>query len=333
MRQLAQAALGAYGLSDARFRLVLDAGNALFRVFDPHPAAAGAASALFEEGQYLLRLHQPNYRTADAIELELAWLAAMRRDADLPVPEPVPALDGKLLTQASIPGGAGERNCSLLRWVKGRSVKLRPQPHHLRSQGQLMARMHNASAKWQPPAGLTPRSYGWDGLFSDDAGSGMPNSEAWALLPPSYLRPFTDVAEKVRQAMDEWGADPAVFGMIHADLGVDANLLFWHGEPRAIDFDEAGLGYFLFDLAVALEYCWGDAAFPRNRDALLDGYVELGSLPEKQLENLELFIAAVEVYWNLWAAGGIHLHPRYREPLSERIERTAGLVFRYLAGC
>lgn len=44
------------------------------------------------------------------------WLAAMRRDADLPVPEPVPALDGRPLTQASMLGVPGERNCSLLRW-------------------------------------------------------------------------------------------------------------------------------------------------------------------------------------------------------------------------
>jgi hypothetical protein len=91
-RQLAQVALNAYGLAEVRFKLVADAGNTLFRVFDP--SSTETADGLFEKGRYLLRVHQPGVQTDAAIELELAWLAAMRQDVDLPVPEPVPTLDG-----------------------------------------------------------------------------------------------------------------------------------------------------------------------------------------------------------------------------------------------
>jgi hypothetical protein len=120
MRRLARVALEAYGLADARYKFVLQAGNTLYRVYDPRPVPTLTANGLFAEGQYLLRIHYPAYQTAEAIELELAWLAAMRREAGLPVPEPVPALDGRLLTQVSVPGIPGGRNCSLLRWLKGR---------------------------------------------------------------------------------------------------------------------------------------------------------------------------------------------------------------------
>jgi Ser/Thr protein kinase RdoA (MazF antagonist) len=331
LRQLAGVALDAYGLGGARLTLLRDAGNTLFRVWAADPTPAAAANDVYEEGQYLLRIHEPGYQAADAIELELAWLAAMCREAQLPVQEPIPALDGRLLIQVSIPGMPMERNCSLLRWVKGRYLKKDIRPHHYRAQGRLMARMHNFAVQWQPPACPTKRRYDWDGLFQDDAGSGVPHREAWLLLPPSCAEPFQIVARRVRQAMDELGQGPDVYGLIHADLGLDANVLFWQGQPRAIDFDDSGFGYWVYDLAVALEHAREDAAFPQYRAALLDGYAEMRSLPQEQIKHLELFMAASDVYWSLWATGGVHLHPRWREGLTGRMERAARLVAGYVA--
>ncbi len=332
MRRLAQVALAAYGIVDARFKLLRQAGNTLYRVYAPGLSIAKTSEDLFEEDQYLLRVHEPGYQEPDAIELELAWLAAMRRDADLPVPEPIPALDGRLLLPVSVPGIPQARNCSLLRWVKGRSLRNRFRPRHLQAQGRLMARLHNFAIRWQPPAGLTKRRFDWDGLFQDDVGSGMPNAEAWKLLSPRDRASFAFVAQQVRDVMDAWGTSPDVYGLIHGDLAVDANLLFWHGQPRAIDFDDSGFGYWVFDLAVALDACWEDAAFPRYREALLDGYAEFRSLPEKQVEQIELFLAALQVYWNLWAIGGTHLYPSLRQEYDERIARNAVLVVRYVRG-
>ncbi len=192
-----------------------------------------------------------------------------------------------------------------------------------------MARLHQFSIQWQPPAGLSKRRFDWDGLFQNDVGSGMPNAEAWALLSPLHRQAFSFVAEQLRQVMEDWGQGLDVFGLIHGDLGVDANLFFWHGEPRAIDFDDSGFGYWVFDLAVALDAYRDDPAYPHYRDALLDGYVEFRALPEKQAERLELFLAGLEVYWNLWAVGGTHLYPSLPPEYGERIAQTADFVVRY----
>lgn len=333
-RQLAQVALDAYGLSEARFKLVVDAGNTLYRVYAPHHASAKTANGLFEKGQYLLRVHQPGVQTNEAIELELAWLAAMRRETDLPVPEPVPTLDGRLLTQASIPGIPEERNCSLLHWVKGRLIT-RTRPYHLRTQGQLMAKLHNFSARWQRPSGLTKRHHDWNGMFRDNPAAGFDLSidEVWAFLPQPYVEPFQVVTQRMRQVMDELGRGPDVYGLIHADLATDANLLFWHGEPRAIDFDESGFGYWMYDLAVALEHCRETGEYARFREALLEGYAEHRPLPEEQLRHLELFTAALDVYLGLWAAGATQVYPLYRETALRRLEHNAGHVVRYVANC
>jgi Ser/Thr protein kinase RdoA (MazF antagonist) len=329
IRRLASVALGEYGTGNARLRLLRQAGNTVFRVWMDDLPKGGADADLFEEGQYLLRVHQPGYQETEAIELELAWLTAMRREADLPVPEPIATLDGRWLLPVSDSAVPGTRNCSLLRWVKGRSVANRFGLYHFRTQGRLMARLHNFSAQWRAPAGLRKRKFDWDGLFQNDVGSGMTNAEAWALLSPRDREAFSFVAERIREVMDEWGQGRDVFGLIHGDLSVDANLLFWRGEPRAIDFDDSGFGYWVFDLGVALDVCRDDPSYPRYRDGLLNGYAEFRSLPERQAEQIELFLAGSQVYWNLWATGGTHLYPSLRGEYGERIARTAQFVVQY----
>jgi Ser/Thr protein kinase RdoA (MazF antagonist) len=332
MRQLAQVALNAYGLSDTRLNFLKQAGNTLFRVNEASPSHTTRAE-LYTQGQYMLRIHQPGYQTTEAIVLELAWLDAMCRDANLPVPEPVSTLDGKLLTQVSIPGMPEERDCSLLRWVKGREIKKdQAQPHHYRAQGQLMARLHDHAAHWQPPLGLAKRKYDWDGLFREDGGAGIPASEAWSLLPQEYLRPFDVITREVKLLMDAWGKGSDVYGLIHGDLGLDANVLFWGGEARAIDFDDSGFGYYLYDLSLALDGCQEDEALPRFRDALLDGYTRMRPVPEDQLKCLDLFLAAFYVYLSLYAVAAAQVYPKHRGELLRRMERAFRLVEYYQRG-
>lgn len=336
MRQLATAALRGFGVEEARLQLLRQAGNTLFRVQTPDLPDPDAPEGLFEAGQFLLRVHEPGYQEPEALDLELTWLAAMRREAQLPVPEPLATPDGRCwVLPITVPGVEGTRRCSLLRWIKGHSVKNRFGPAHLRAQGRLMARLHQFSRQWQPPAGSSKRRFDWDGLFCNDVGSGMANADAWALLAPPHREAFSFVAERTREVMADWGQGADVFGLIHGDLGVDANLLFWHGEPRAIDFDDSGFGYWIFDLAVALDACRDNPAYPRYREALLEGYAEVRALPEKHAGQIDLFLAALEVYWNLWATGGTHLYPDLLPEYGERIAQTADFVVRYArrSGC
>ena len=328
MRQLAQAALKAYGLSDTRFKFLKQAGNTLFQVNEINPTSTARAER-YTPGQYMLRIHQPGYQATQAIELELMWLAAMCRDANLPVPEPVPTQDGKLITQISVPGIPEERNCSLLRWVKGRFLTQGIGPQHYKAQGRLMAHLHNHAAHWQVPAGFTKRKYDWEGLFRDDLGEGIPASEAWALLPPQYIKTYEMIAGKVKLVMDQSGKDHAVYGLIHGDLGLDANILFWKGEARAIDFDDSGFGYYMYDLSLALEHCQEEVALPQFREALLDGYLQVRSIPAEQLDHLDLFLAAYYVYLSLWAATATQRYPNHKDELFGRMERAFRLVQRF----
>jgi Ser/Thr protein kinase RdoA (MazF antagonist) len=331
LREVAAAAIREYRLEPARFRLIRVAGNVLFRVLAPG-SGGGNSDPRYEPDQYLLRIHEPGYQTADAIELELAWLASMSRDAGIPVPCPVPTRDGRLVKRISVAGLPGPRDCSLLRWLKGRFLTRRIGPAHYRAQGRLMARLHSHAASWRPPGGLAAkRCYDWAGLFQNDSGAGIPASDAWGLVPATHVGAFEAVSRETREIMDGWGKSPDVYGLIHGDLGIDANVLFWRGEARAIDFDDSGLGYWAYDLAVSLEHCREDPLFQAYRDALLEGYVESRTLPSGLPGRLDLLMAAFDVYWSLWAFAVAHRFPHRRAALGGRMRRAAGHVMRYTA--
>jgi len=332
MRRVAQAALQAYGLADAPLKLFVDNGNIVYRVKRvrvPQLAADKDVNDLFFDDHCALRIHQPGYQTAEAIASEVAWLAALRREAGLAVPEPVPTLQGELMATIAVPGVDGVRNCTLLRWVKGRSLAKRFGPQHLRAQGRLMAQLHDHAARWRPPRGFTRLAYDWDGLFGEGTGTGLAGSTIWELVPARYYAAFDMVSQRLRQIMDAWGSGPDVYGMIHGDLDIYANVFFWKGQARAIDFDDSRFGYWLFDLAVALEPLQEDAAFAQYRDALLEGYAEIRPLPQEQVQQLPLFQAASNALYVMWSVAVMHLFGESRF-WTDRLNRAGHLLQRYV---
>lgn len=327
-RELAGVALEGYGLTNSDFRLLRVAGNILFRVYDSSSKTLTQSESHYKQGQYLLRIHDHNEQPSEAIKLEMEWLAAIRRDAGLPVPEPVPNLNGDLLSQVSIPGIPGKRDCTLLRWLKGRLLTRGIKPEHYSAQGQLMAQLHNHAQIWKPPQGLKKRSFDYKGLFEDDAGAGFPNAKAWPLLPKRYSEPYKLVRRKVKQVMTKWGRDSEVYGLIHADCGLDANVLFHKGKASIIDFDSSGFGYYVYDLALALEHCWEEDEYPRYRDALLEGYNEYRPLTDEQTQSMDLFLAAFYVYMGLWTAACDHVYPDSKNgPYRRKRWQEHGLKF------
>ena len=101
--------------------------------------------------------------------------------------------------------------------------------------------------------------------------------------------------ERARQAIADglaaYPAGPDRYGLIHADL-VPENLLIDGNRVRVIDFDDAGFGWHLFELATSLYFITGDSRYPTARDALIRGYRSERALPDAALESLPLFLAA-----------------------------------------
>jgi Ser/Thr protein kinase RdoA (MazF antagonist) len=63
-------------------------------------------------------------------------------------------------------------------------------------------------------------------------------------------------------------------------------------DVRIIDFDDAGWGWYLFDIATSLYFLTGDAVYPAARAALIEGYRNERPLPDEMLDRLGAFMAA-----------------------------------------
>jgi Ser/Thr protein kinase RdoA (MazF antagonist) len=325
LRQLAQVALDAYGLAGARLTFLQYEGNVIYRVDAPGPVPVGGKKGPYLENRYVLRILTSS--DTEAIASELTWLAALSREAGLPVPEPVPTLDGKLLTTIATPGVPHGRVVSLMRWLDGQRLTKGFRPDHLRAWGQVMARLHDFSAGWQPPEGFKRPHWDWYGQL----GGGefrYPIEELVASMPKQFQEPFKVVSREARGVMEALGKGPDAYGLIHADMYPE-NVLFKGEEVYPIDFEDCGFGYWMWDIAVALCLWPWTEDWTWKRDAFLEGYATVRTLPGSQLRHLDLFMAAQYATMVLWASAFIKHDPAMQAEYEEWRNRDGNKLLRY----
>jgi len=229
--RLAKTALAQYGFTDAKLSLLRDVDNTLYRV-------------QARDGQrFLLRLHTLNRHSPAELHGELAWLSVLRRDTALRVPEPVAIQDGAFFVDVAVAGVPEPRRCVLLHWLPGQARNHTMQPRHIERVGAFMAQMHTHAEQYQPPAQVMRRPWDWARLFDHQSplwhkGPAMFNHKDMVVLRAT--------ADRIAAALQALGTARHVYGMIHSDLNF-SNVLFHNEQVGAIDFEECGPGYYLFD--------------------------------------------------------------------------------------
>jgi len=321
LRRVAVCALDSYPLVDPRLSFVTHGENTTFRVEASTP---GPHAPAFRRDRFLLRVHRPNRHgrgvdSTAAIASELHWLTALRADTGLSVPEPLLTHDGALTATVSVAPVPQPRVCSVLRWMDGSVCSGSPRPVYLRRLGSAMARLHNHAEAWQRPAGFVRMRWDWETFFGDTMEYGGVNAaEVWNLIPADLRRRFDRVASTMEEIMASLGDGPDMVGLIHADLHLD-NALFSHGDIRLIDFDDCGVGYWLYDIAVALWELRHRPDYESFRAALIEGYTQHRALPTHQLVHLDDFIATREVAFGLWFVGTAQVNPAFRDRLDRQL--------------
>jgi Ser/Thr protein kinase RdoA (MazF antagonist) len=319
MRLLAARALDAYPLHEPRLRFIAHGENTTFRVDTP------------DGGRFLLRVHRPRRHgraidSAAAIRSELRWLVALRADAGVSAPEPVPSDDGDLISTASVAGVDEPRICSLLRWMDGSIRTASQRPSDLRRLGTLMARIHDHADRWTPPPGFVRIRWDWETFFGDTMEyGGVTAAACWELLPANVRSVFDRVAGRMADVMAAIGEGPGAFGLVHADLHLD-NALFTRDDIRPIDFDDCGLGHRVYELAVPLWEVRDRDDYPAFRAALLDGYTQHRDLPAEHVAYLDDYIAARQVAFALWFVGTAQVNPAFAAELDEVLAHSAKMI-------
>ena len=98
----------------------------------------------------------------------------------------------------------------------------------------------------------------------------------------------------------DFGKGPDRYGLIHADF-LPENLLRHGDELCLIDFDDAGWGWHLFDVATTVFFDVGEPHFDAVLASLLEGYREHRPLPDAHLDHLPLFIVLRGLTYLGWA--------------------------------
>lgn len=280
--------LALWGLERARVLLIAERENRVFKITDGTRTTA-------------LRLHRPGLRTSEELRSELLWMAELSR-AGISVPAPVPSGNGDFLREVD------GQQASMLTWLQGAPLGKTAEPlNHpdrrgvFRKLGQLMARMHAVSDRWEPPAGFVRLRWDTKALVGPDPlwGRFWENPDLAPDERDQLLTFQTEANQRLRKIED--GLD---FGLIHADL-VRENVMIDGEALHLIDFDDCGFGFRLFDVATALIKNRHEPDFPELCDALLKGYVL-----ERPLDTaeLDLFFALRAVTYVGW------IIPRLEEP-------------------
>jgi len=289
LAQLALAALPHWGLEAESLSLVKYRENAVFKIS-------------LGERNYALRIHRPGYHSQAALRSELEWMAALGQ-AGIAVPEVIPSQTGELLVSATVASVPEPRYVDLFAWIDGQPLGSVEQgvaysesqiDSLYRQIGQLAAQLHNHSSHWSAPQGFERHAWDSAGLLGDGLEGQAPFwGRFWQLeaLSESQRQLLLKAREQVAEQLAQLDKSPQRYGLIHADF-VPENLMTDGSSVRLIDFDDAGFGWHLFELATALYFIRTQACYPQAKQALIEGYREFRALPDSELNYLEALLTA-----------------------------------------
>ena len=305
LTRIATQALATWGVKDCWPRLIKRRENAVFEV----RAADGAPA--------VLRIHRQGYHGDDGLHSELLWMAHLH-SAGIAVPRPIPDLDGRVLVSFRAEDSPEFRRIDMLSWMSGRplgetGVPLDMTPDELESVfhrlGAAAARMHAVSDAWQPPAEFTRRAWDLDGLLGDAPVWGR----FWDLeaLDADQRRLIARAREAAHNDLLRFADAGGDYGLIHADL-VRENVLVAEDDVQLIDFDDAGFGWRMFEIATALHKNRDEPHYSLIERSFVSGYRGIRALPDVELQRLQLFTLLRSLTYLGW------IRARRDEPGSRR---------------
>ena len=288
IQDLALASLKAWNLVCSDIEVIKYRENAVFKV-------------VAENGvPFALRVHRSGYHSDAELRSELEWMAALQASG-IEVPIVIPAVNGDLFVRTVIPVTGEAAQIDLFEWIDG--VQLGSAEEGLgdnaadiersyRTIGSIAARLHNHGATWNLPTGFSRHAWDVEGLVGEAPFWGR----FWELgeLTPAQRTLVLQAREIIRSELIGMAASPdyaSSYGLIHADFVPD-NVMVSNGVVRLIDFDDAGFGWHLFELATALYFIRSDPNFEVARDALIAGYRQHRALPDHVLGKLSVFMMA-----------------------------------------
>ena len=316
LEQLANESLHLWGVPEgAKARLINVSENATY---------------LVEAGDYrsILRIHRPDYHSRRGIEQELAWSQALAADNMVQTPPPIPGLNGELVQEGHSDGLPETRFMVMFTFAQGRE----PDENEdltgpFERLGAIAARTHLHSQAWQKPQPLERLIWDADAVFGPKANWGD-----WRDAPnvtPEIREVLEETEALICHRLEIFGKGPQDYGLIHADMRL-ANLLIDDQATTLIDFDDCGLGWFLYDFATGVSFIEDHPQVPALREAWVRGYRSVRALSDEDEHEIDTFMMLRRMALLAWI--GSHLEAPEPQALApDFAANTAKLARDYLA--
>ena len=293
-------------------------------------------SVITTEGtRYALRIHRPGYHDDAALRSELQWMAALANDG-VWVPEVIPTHHGDLMVKETTELLTEPRQIDLFAWIEGSQLgsvedglgdNAAEVARIYHAIGDTAARLHNQASRWTLPDGFKRHAWDAEGLVGEQPFWGR----FWELesLTADQQAILIRARDRIRRELADYDQSPERYGLIHADF-VPENLMTEGDHVRLIDFDDAGFGWHLFELATALYFIQEEPCYEVAKSALLEGYRQQRLLADEDLDWLELFLAARGFTYLGWIRSRQETETA-RELAPDLIRRACLQAERYLA--
>ena len=281
---LATKALVQWDITDADLQLADLRENAVFRV------------SLDGEARFALRVHRYGYHNDAALNSELVWIRALEQHG-IDVPQVVPTRANHLFIRVESDAVPEPRQVDLFEWIEGEQLgaateDLEDDAAFARiyfSVGEITARLHNQTVMWTPPAGFVRHAWDIEGLTGEQPVWGR----FWEhpALSQSEKTLTLRARSRIRADLIKFGVADDTYSLIHSDI-LPENVLVQGERLRVIDFDDAGFGWHLYDIATTLADYRGEGKAQLKREALVEGYRSHRALSDEHIGQLDLFALA-----------------------------------------
>lgn len=316
LKRIALASLDNWDIpSDASVSLISLSENAMFLV-------------QYGNEKWVLRVHRNGYHSENAVRSELAWMNSLREDAGLETPVALPGGNKSNVQFVSIDSSEEPRMVVLFEFISGKQPSENDLHDAFRYLGAIAARMHEHSRRWVRPEYFERQIWDYEGAFG-----ASPNWGHWRVGFDSDISGIevVEAAEALmRERLERFGKSPHRFGLIHSDLRL-ANLLVEDGKTKVLDFDDSGIGWYLYDVASCMTFIEDHEDIENILASWIDGYRTVCPLSDQEIDEiptLMMFRRLVIMGW-----GGSHPDTDLANQMAADgyTARTVQLARKYLA--
>jgi len=250
--------------------------------------------------QFVLRVGTPHANTRTNIDVEVAWLDALRQETDLEVVRPIRSKEGSLIVDEHDEDLGKERACVLFSWVPGQPMGDGAGTFAYRLLGAMSASLQEHGRHWSPPRGAQMRI--WDEVFY------YREEDPVILHTPKYSHLF-DMArlrtiEKAIRLSQDVIVDSYGSGLpqvVHGDLH-EWNVHLAGSRIHAFDFEDVMIALPAQDAAISLYSSRNSEIKDDIRKAFRKGFESVAEWPIVDERQLDGFHAARQVMLMNYAA-------------------------------